>query len=128
MLVPAGVCEHLCICRAETSFLLSAAQEAGPSQYRNKQQGYSLERPQAWEQTSKAGADVLFVNPARKSTTLGVTVSPIRINSLDKFGSLETVRDKLLATEKAKVSSWNIVFFKMVSCKSLGPPCAHCRS
>ena len=114
--------------RTEVAFLLSAAQEAGPSQFRNKQQGYSLERPQAWEQTSKAGADVLFVNPARKSTTLGVTVSPIRISSLDKFGSLETVRDKLLATEKAKVSSWNVNFFDMVPCRRCGPPRAHCQS
>ena len=44
-------------------------------------------------------------------------MSPIRISSLDKFGSLETVRDKLLATEKAKVSSCDVLFSKMVPCR-----------
>jgi len=47
-----------------------------------------------------AGADVLFVG---KGADVGVTVSPIRINSLKEFGNLETVGEKLLGTEKAKV-------------------------
>ena len=49
---------------------------------------------------SCAGADVLFVG---KGADVGVTVSPIRINSLKEFGNLETVGEKLLGTEKAKV-------------------------
>ena len=46
-----------------------------------------------------AGADVLFVG---KGADVGVTVSPIRINSLKEFGSLETVGERLLGTERAK--------------------------
>lgn len=38
-----------------------------------------------------------------KGADVGVTVSPIRINSLKEFGNLETVGEKLLGTEKAKV-------------------------
>jgi hypothetical protein len=51
----------------------------------------------------KAGADVLFVDPARKSSTLGVTVSPVRVDSLDAFGDLDTVASRLLQAERAKV-------------------------
>ena len=69
----------------------------------NSKQGYRIERPSAWEQTSKAGADVLFADPAKKSTTVGVTVSPIKIAGLEQFGDVETVRKKLINTEKQKV-------------------------
>ena len=69
----------------------------------NSKQGYRIDRPTSWEQTSKAGADVLFTDPAKKSTTVGVTVSPIRIAGLEQFGDVETVRTKLVNTEKAKV-------------------------
>ena len=41
-----------------------------------------------------------------KGADVGVTVSPIRINSLKDFGSLETVGERLLGTEKAKVSPY----------------------
>ena len=44
---------------------------------------------------------MLFIS---KGADVGVTVSPIRINSLKDFGSLETVGERLLGTEKAKVS------------------------
>ena len=73
------------------------------TEFFNSKQGYRLDRPQQWEQTSKAGADVLFADPANKSTTIGVTVSPIRIASLEKFGDVETVRKRLIDTEKQKV-------------------------
>lgn len=46
---------------------------------------------------------MLFTDPANKSTTVGVTVSPIKIESLEKFGDVETVRKRLVATEKQKV-------------------------
>ncbi len=51
----------------------------------------------------KAGADVLFVDPERKSTTVGVTVSPIRIASLAQFGDVAAVGKRLLGAERAKV-------------------------
>ena len=110
-------------------------------QFRNPKEGYRIDRPTSWEQTSeglcnlrlccmhgslrlhvvlpwgllrsddvlfsllagKAGADVLFVDPARKSSTLGVTVSPVRVDSLDAFGNLDSIAARLLQAERAKV-------------------------
>lgn len=46
---------------------------------------------------------MLFVDPQRKSSMLGVTVSPIRVDSLDAFGDLDAVAGRLLQAEKAKV-------------------------
>ena len=46
---------------------------------------------------------MLFADPAKKSTTIGVTVSPIKIAGLEQFGDVETVRKKLMNTEKQKV-------------------------
>ena len=72
-------------------------------EYVNNKQGYRINRPSSWEQTSKAGADVLFTDPQRKSTTVGVTVNPIKIAGLEQFGDVTTVREKLINTEKQKV-------------------------
>ena len=85
---------------AETTGL---SQQPGLIEYVNPKQGYRIDRPSSWEQTSKAGADVLFADPAKKSTTIGVTVSPIKIAGLEQFGDVETVRKKLMNTEKQKV-------------------------
>ena len=46
---------------------------------------------------------MLFVDPDRKSTTVGVTVSPVRIASLQQFGDVAAVGKRLLDTERAKV-------------------------
>lgn len=43
-----------------------------------------------------------------KAADVGVTVSPIRIRSLEQFGDVGAVGDRLLAAERSKVSS--IVF------------------
>ncbi len=75
----------------------------GLVEYRSSKNKYRLQRPAGWEETSKAGADVLFQDPAQKSTNIGITVSPIRINSLDQFGDVTSVGEKLLATERSKV-------------------------
>ncbi len=93
-------------------------------EYVNVKEGYRLQRPAAWEQTSKAGAqlgtatrrrrvralhaqrappagaDVLFVGGG---TEVGITVSPIRIRSLEQFGTPQFVGDKLIGAERAKV-------------------------
>mmetsp|Transcript_20086 Transcript_20086/g.60671 ORF Transcript_20086/g.60671 Transcript_20086/m.60671 type:complete len:257 (-) Transcript_20086:232-1002(-) len=90
---------------------LAAAADEGSTdlqEFRNTQQGYRLQRPAAWAQTSKAGADALFEDPARKSSTLGVTVSPIRVDSLDAFGDLDAVASRLLQAEKAKESTTGV--------------------
>ncbi|KAL0027494.1 hypothetical protein WJX77_005662 [Trebouxia sp. C0004] len=90
---------------AETTGL---SQQPGLVEYINPKQGYRIDRPSSWEQTSKAGADVLFADPAKKSTTIGVTVSPIKIAGLEQFGDVETVRKKLMNTEKQKESTKDV--------------------
>lgn len=50
-----------------------------------------------------AGADVLFVEPRSKGADVGITVSPVRIASLEQFGDLAAVGDRLLAAERSKV-------------------------
>ena len=84
----------------------AALQQKGLTEYVNSKQGYRIDRPSPWEQTSKAGADVLFTDPLKRSTTVGVTVNPIKIAGLEQFGDVETVRKKLVDTEKQKVSAY----------------------
>lgn len=76
--------------------------------YVSTAQGYSLLRPASWEEKSKAGADVLFLDPQQKSSTLGVTVFPVTVPSLEKFGSIADVGEKLLGAEKAKESTLSV--------------------
>ncbi|CAG9460546.1 unnamed protein product [Pedinophyceae sp. YPF-701] len=64
--------------------------------------GYTIEVPEGWEIKDKAGADILLVNPSRSSTTVGVTVSPVRINTLKSFGTTDEVGERLIAAERAK--------------------------
>ena len=47
-------------------------------------------------QVGKAGADSLFRDPAKKSTNVGVTVYPVTIASLEQFGDLTAVGQRLL--------------------------------
>ncbi|KAL0022668.1 hypothetical protein WJX79_007653 [Trebouxia sp. C0005] len=99
---------------AETTGL---SQQPGLIQYINPKQGYRIDRPSSWEQTSKAGADVLFADPAKKSTTIGVTVSPIKIAGLEQFGDVQTVREKLMNTEKQKESTKDVTLVQESSRK-----------
>jgi hypothetical protein len=46
---------------------------------------------------------VLFEDPARRSTSVGVTVSPVRVASIEQFGDLEAVGKRLLDAERKKV-------------------------
>ena len=73
--------------------------------YSNKQDRYHIEYPAAWKETSKSGASVLLQDPERKSTTVGVTVTPVRIAKLEEIGDPSAVAEKLIAAEKAKVSA-----------------------
>ncbi len=47
-------------------------------------------------QVGKAGADVLFQDPAKKSTSVGITVYPVTISTLEEFGNLAAVGRRLL--------------------------------
>lgn len=46
---------------------------------------------------------MLFEDPDRRSTSVGVTVSPVRVPSIDRFGDLAAVGQRLLETERKKV-------------------------
>lgn len=46
---------------------------------------------------------MLFEDPARRSTSVGVTVSPVRVASIDQFGDLDAVGRRLLDVERRKV-------------------------
>eukprot|EP00879_Flechtneria_rotunda_P019291 GHRR01020260.1.p1 GENE.GHRR01020260.1~~GHRR01020260.1.p1 ORF type:complete len:172 (+),score=54.67 GHRR01020260.1:133-648(+) len=71
----------------------------------NAQQQYRLSIPSSWEKKDKAGADVLFEDPSRRSTSVGVTVSPVRVASIEKFGDLQVVGQRLLNAEQNKVGA-----------------------
>lgn len=64
--------------------------------------GYQIQKPAAWSSKQKAGAEILFSDPNNRSTTVGVTVNPVRVSSLAAFGGREDVSEKLLAAEKKK--------------------------
>jgi len=86
--------------------------------YANPAQNYSFQRPASWEQVEKAGADVLFHDPLKKSSTLGMTVLPVMVPTLDKFGSLEVVAQKLIAAEKAKESTLSVEMLSQQQCET----------
>ena len=49
------------------------------------------------------GADALFEDPGRRSSSVGVTVNPVRIQRIQDFGGLEEVGQRLLDAERKKV-------------------------
>lgn len=56
-------------------------------------------------QVEKAGATVLFEDPAKRGNTIGVVVNPVRIASLKDFGNPDVVADRLIAAERKKPST-----------------------
>ena len=86
--------------------------------FQDPKKTYTLQRPKNWEQVDKAGADALFKAPNLKSTDLGVTVSPIRIQRLDQLGDVTAVGDRLLAAERKKVNNENYecALFRLHGC------------
>lgn len=66
---------------------------------------YLLKYPESWEVTGKAGADVLFKDPARRGVNIGVTILPVRIDSVAEYGDLQNVSEKILQAERAKDGS-----------------------
>ena len=51
----------------------------------------------------QAGAEVLFEDPEERSTSVGITIYPVRVASLEQFGRLEDVGERLLQAEMGKV-------------------------
>jgi hypothetical protein len=61
--------------------------------------------PEGWKVVSKAGATLLLRDPAEKYSTIGITVSPVKISSLSEFGSVHEIGEKLVRAEAAKEST-----------------------
>jgi hypothetical protein len=67
---------------------------------------FRVEYPQTWQPVSKAGAALLLRDPSMKYSTIGVTITPVKIHSLKEFGDAREVGQKLLAAEAAKESTY----------------------
>ncbi|KAG2295784.1 hypothetical protein Bca4012_002794 [Brassica carinata] len=90
-------------------FLLDKAKSMAESEdlqrYTDSKDGFTLLVPYSWTKVEKAGANVLFEEPEKRSNNIGVVVSPVRIKSLEDFGTPQFVADKLINAEKRKEST-----------------------
>ncbi|XP_056168351.1 psbP domain-containing protein 2, chloroplastic-like [Syzygium oleosum] len=85
--------------------LATLPQEVELERYTDSKEGFTLLKPSSWVKVDKAGATVLFEEPTKGSNNVGVVVSPVRLASLDEFGSPQFVADKLIQAEKRKEST-----------------------
>ncbi|KFK36573.1 hypothetical protein AALP_AA4G141200 [Arabis alpina] len=74
-------------------------------EYTDSNNGFTLLVPSSWIKVEKAGANVLFEEQEKRSNNIGVVVSPVRIKSLEDFGTPQFVADKLINAEKRKEST-----------------------
>lgn len=88
------------MCTGERGAAASSA--LGEQPFVNTAKGYQINIPSGWRSKQKSGADVLFEDPDRPSSTLGVTVAPVRVQTLAAFGDVGVVAEKLVAAEKNK--------------------------
>ena len=72
------------------------------TEYEDASNNFHLSYPKRWSLEKKAGATALFKNPDVKYASIGVTVTPVRIDSLKEFGSLEDIGQKLVQAESQK--------------------------
>lgn len=72
-------------------------------EYVSTKDGYRMEYPKTWKVSDKKGANIIYEDPALKYNTVAVLVYPVRIKSLEQFGTLEFAASKLLAVENSKV-------------------------
>ena len=70
--------------------------------YSDASNNFRLTYPKDWSIEKKAGATALFKNPNVKYASIGVTVTPVRIDSLKEFGSLDDIGQKLVQAESQK--------------------------
>ncbi|XP_021900389.1 psbP domain-containing protein 2, chloroplastic [Carica papaya] len=80
-------------------------QELQLERYTDVKEGFTLLRPSSWIKVDKAGATVLFEEANKGSNNVGVVVNPVRLSSLEEFGSPQFVADKLIQAEKRKEST-----------------------
>ncbi|XP_014505713.1 psbP domain-containing protein 2, chloroplastic [Vigna radiata var. radiata] len=81
------------------------AQELELQRYTDSEEGFTLLIPSSWAKVDKAGATVLFEEKIVGSNNIGVVVSPVRLKTLEEFGTPQFVADKLLQAEKRKEST-----------------------
>ncbi|XP_028766084.1 psbP domain-containing protein 2, chloroplastic-like [Neltuma alba] len=81
------------------------AEEMELERYTDSKEGFTLLKPSSWMKVDKAGATVLFQEANMGSNNIGVVVNPVRLESLEKFGSPQFVADKLVQAEKRKEST-----------------------
>ena len=81
---------------------IAFADEMTLTEYVDETNNFHLSYPTEWVLEKKAGATALFKNPSVKYASIGVTVTPVRIDSLKEFGSLEDIGAKLVEAESKK--------------------------
>ncbi|KAL2347204.1 hypothetical protein Fmac_001204 [Flemingia macrophylla] len=81
------------------------AQELDLQRYTDSKEGFTLLTPSSWTKVDKAGATVLFQEANMGSNNIGVVVNPVRLASLEEFGTPQFVADKLLQAERRKEST-----------------------
>ncbi|KAL9313885.1 hypothetical protein ACSQ67_019337 [Phaseolus vulgaris] len=84
---------------------LLLAQELELQRYTDSEEGFTLLTPSSWAKVDKAGATVLFEEKTMGSNNIGVVVSPVRLKTLEEFGTPQFVADKLLQAERRKEST-----------------------
>ena len=92
---------HRYVTRSRRSFRIAELSQA----YVDEDNGFVLTPPPRWARGSKGGAAVIFSDPEYKYNNLGVTVTPVKVATLQEFGAIEDAADRLLAFEKKKVGS-----------------------
>ena len=75
------------------------------ARYVDEKFAFELAVPQSWAYATKPGANALFKDPKAKYSNVGVTVSPVTINSLSAFGSVGEIGRKLAEAEGKKEST-----------------------
>jgi len=73
--------------------------------YSDAANDFQLVPPPRWESGSKSGASAFFTDPDSKFNNLGVTITPVKIATLQEFGTAKAVADSIIAFEKKKEST-----------------------
>lgn len=83
----------------------SAAVEADKA-YQNSKSGFQLAYPAEWKEAKKPVQthqdEILFKSSSTKGTEVGITVDPVKIDSLSQFGTPKEVGKKVMGVERAK--------------------------
>ncbi|RDX66396.1 PsbP domain-containing protein 2, chloroplastic [Mucuna pruriens] len=86
-------------------YALLLAQELELQRYTDSKEGFTLLTPSSWTKVDKAGATVLFQEANMGSNNIGVVVNPVRLATLEEYGTPQFVADKLLQAERRKEST-----------------------